>query len=54
MPARSSERGEATPTIVSWQIDRAHYRAVPTMSDGRAGATLDLRELFEQFQVETS
>src|SRR5262249_39681958 len=36
------ERGEATPTIVSWQIDRAHYRAVPTMSDGRAGATLDL------------
>jgi hypothetical protein len=41
-------------TIASWQIDRAHYRAVPTMSDGRAGATLDLRELFEQFQVETS
>jgi len=24
------------------------------MSDGRAGAMLDLRELFEQFQVETS
>jgi hypothetical protein len=48
------EKGKATPTIVSWQIDRAHYRAVPTMSDGRAGATLDLRELFEQFQVETS
>jgi hypothetical protein len=53
-PGRRGERGEATPTIVSWQIDRAHYRAVPTMSDGRAGATLDLRELFEQFQVETS
>src|SRR5262249_19810761 len=51
---RRGERGEATPTIVSWQIDRAHYRAVPTMSDGRAGATLDLRGLFEQFQVETS
>jgi putative ABC transport system substrate-binding protein len=39
---------------VSWQIDRVHYRAVPTMSDGREGATLDLRELFEQFQVETT
>jgi hypothetical protein len=22
------EKGEAIPTIVSWQIDRAHYRAV--------------------------
>jgi hypothetical protein len=46
--------GADAPTIVSWTIDRVHYRAVPTMSDGRAGATLDLRELFEQFQVETS
>src|SRR5215831_7913464 len=43
------ERGEAAPTIVSWAVDRVHYRAVPTMSDGKAGALLDLRGLFEQF-----
>jgi hypothetical protein len=53
-PGRRGERGEATPTIVSWQIDRAHYRAIPTMSDGEPGAPLDLRPLFETYHVETS
>jgi len=47
-------RGEATPTIVSCQIDPVHYRAVPTMSDGTFGAPLDLRPLFEAYHVETS
>src|SRR5262249_8304680 len=47
-------RGEATPTIITWTIDPVHYRAVPTMSDGTFGASLDLRPLFEQFVVETS
>jgi hypothetical protein len=46
------ERGEATPTIVSWQIDRAHYRAVPTMSNGKPGPPLDLRPLFEAYHEE--
>lgn len=45
-------RGEATPTVVSWQIDRVHYRAIPTMSDGKPGAPLDLRPLFEAYHVE--
>jgi hypothetical protein len=31
-----------------------HYRAVPTMSDGKAGAVLDLRPLFEQYLLETN
>jgi hypothetical protein len=37
---------------VSWQIDRAHYRAVPTMSNGKAGAVLELRPLFEAYHEE--
>jgi hypothetical protein len=47
-------RGEAAPTIVSWTLDRVHYRAVPTLSNGKAGAPLDLRGLFEQFFSETA
>jgi len=31
-----------------------HYRAIPTMSNGKPGAVLDLRPFFEQFQSETS
>jgi hypothetical protein len=42
-------RGEATPTIILWTIDRKRYRAIPTMSDGKVGVPLELRELFEQF-----
>jgi len=45
-------RGEAAPTIITWTIDREHYRAIPTMSDGKPGAPLELRPLFEQFNDE--
>jgi len=51
------ERGAAAPvvpTIQSWMIDRARYTATPMMSDGSIGSTLELRGLFEQFQLETS
>ena len=48
------ERGEAAPTVVSWAVDPVHYRAIPTMSNGKPGAVLDLRPFFEQFQSETS
>jgi hypothetical protein len=44
--------GADVPTIVSWTIDRAHYRAVPTMSNGKPGAPLDLRPLFEAYHEE--
>src|SRR5215471_3033617 len=36
--------------IVSWSIDRRQYRATPILPDGKLGATLDLRGLFEQFR----
>jgi hypothetical protein len=39
--------------IVSWTLDPAHYRVVPTMSDGTAGAPLELRGLFEMFLMQT-
>jgi hypothetical protein len=54
MKGERGARGEATPTIVSWTIDRAHYSAVPTLSNGTQGAVLELRGLFEQYQLETS
>jgi hypothetical protein len=44
--------GPAGPTIQSWQIDWERYQATPVMSDGRQGAPLDLRPLFEQFHLE--
>jgi hypothetical protein len=42
-------RGEDAPTIVNWTIDRVHYRAVPTLSNGKAGPPIELRELLQQF-----
>jgi len=59
-PVRVERRGErgppgkAAPTVVNWTLDRKNYRAIPTMSDGRAGTPLELRELFEQFLLETN
>jgi hypothetical protein len=47
-------RGEAGPSIQSWQIDRTHYTATPILSDGTRGPALELRALFEQFFLETS
>jgi hypothetical protein len=52
------ERGPAgpagllAPTIIGWQIDRESYSARPVMSDGSAGALLELRGLFEQYDHE--
>src|SRR5262249_37081337 len=53
-PGMRGARGEDAPTIVSWTLDRKNYRAVPTMSNGMQGAVLELRGLFEQYQLETS
>ena len=46
-------RGEDAPTIISWVLDHKNYTAIPTMSDGRAGAPLELRGLFELFFMQT-
>jgi hypothetical protein len=43
------QRGQAAASIQYWQVDRAHYAAIPMMSDGSVGPTLELRALFEQF-----
>jgi hypothetical protein len=54
-PGPSGERGGRgtdAPAIARWQIDRANYVAIPIMSDGKKGPPLELRGLFEQFQVE--
>src|SRR5262249_14921822 len=55
-PGPRGERGdpgEAAPSIIGWKLDREGYRATPMLSDGKRGAILDLRGLFEQFQLET-
>jgi hypothetical protein len=46
--------GEAGPTIVAWKVERAAYLAIPVLSNGQMGPTLDLRELFAQYLSETS
>jgi hypothetical protein len=47
------EKGEPAPMIISWVVDRTHYRAIATLSNGKPGPVLDLRPLFEQFVMET-
>jgi hypothetical protein len=53
------EKGERGPqgvpgsTVRDWRIDRATYVATPIMSNGNDGPPLDLRMLFEQFEIET-
>jgi hypothetical protein len=46
-------KGDSGPTILDWEIDREAYQAVPIMSDGTLGPPLALRDLFEQFHLET-
>jgi hypothetical protein len=48
------ERGDRAPRLTGWTIDRARYLATPTLSDGTQGPALELRELFQQFQRETT
>ena len=45
-------RGEGAPLITGWQRDG--YQVVPVLADGRQGAPLDLRVLFELYHAEAS
>jgi hypothetical protein len=36
--------------LKGWTIDREKFLAIPLMSDGSRGPTLELHGLFEQFQ----
>jgi hypothetical protein len=47
------ERGADAPTILGWKKDRKRFVATPVMSDGTLGPELELRDFFEQFQIET-
>jgi hypothetical protein len=47
------ERGEDAARIASWRIDRARFVATPVLLDGTLGPELELREFFEEFQIET-
>ena len=58
---RQGERGERgergmsgkVPVILAWEIDARNYRATPIMSDASEVPPLELRGLFEQYQMET-
>jgi hypothetical protein len=39
--------------IIGWELDRKNYAIVPLMSDGKNGPPVNVRSLFEQFQMET-
>lgn len=55
LPGERGDRGQpgaAAPTIVAWKIDRETFTATPIMSDGEPAPALELRGLFEQFQIE--
>ena len=41
--------GRPAPTIVAWRLDEQAFTATPLMSDGRSGAVLHARPLFEAF-----
>ena len=47
-------RGEDASEITGWHIERATFRAFPVYGDGRMGPELNLRGLFEQYQLETT
>jgi len=44
--------GHDAEIIIGWSVDRTSYTVTPVMSDGSSGPPLNLRGLFEQFQVD--
>jgi hypothetical protein len=46
-------QGERGASVIDWKIDRERFTVTPIMSDGSKGVSLNLRDLFEQFQIET-
>ena len=51
---KAGEAGRDAAKIVGWIVDRGRYTATPRFSDGSLGPVLELRELFLQFQNDTS
>jgi hypothetical protein len=52
-PGVKGERGlpGEAPRIIDWTIDRTAFCATPVLSDGSEAPALELRSLFEQFQI---
>ena len=48
---KTGERGEQ---IHHWELDPERYRAIPVLSTGEIGPSLELRPLFELFQQQTA
>jgi hypothetical protein len=46
------DAGDA-PIILAWKIDRESFAVTPIMSDHSEVPPIELRELFEQYQIET-
>jgi hypothetical protein len=49
---RNGERGLDAPLIIGWKIDRANFTITPILSDESKAPAINVRELFEQFQIE--
>lgn len=47
------EPGEQGVSIVGWLVDSKEYAATPVMSDGTKGPAVEMRDMFEQFMIET-
>jgi hypothetical protein len=48
----TGERGMDAPVIIDWKIDRVNFTITPILSDESKAAPINLRDLFEQFQIE--
>jgi DNA-binding transcriptional MerR regulator len=58
-PGRPGRKGDAgmtprMPTLKMWWIEREKFRATPVMSDGSHGPVIELRDLFVEFQRQTT
>jgi len=53
LPGTKGDRGEAAPVILAWKIDQENFAVTPIMSDASEVPPIELRGLFEQFQIET-
>jgi hypothetical protein len=51
---RDGKPGKDAPRIERWLTNCENFTAVPIMSDGSRGATLELRALFERYNAETT
>jgi len=51
-PGERGERGPVGPVLAIASWETRDYRVVPVMADGSVGPPLDLRELFEQYDIE--